>query len=158
MKKTFLILLLVFFGTAVYASIQNYQVPSQIPLGKNLIISGQLDDNSTGTICSFLIYDTNTGLLIKRLTDEKTNEGFFSTDYFVTSEPMLFRENIYTATTICSGDQADANFTLTQRESLDNQVLGEALFARDNFVWIFLGVFLIIGLIILFAVAWRAWK
>lgn len=156
-KKSFcLVLFVLFISTNVFGAIDQYAVPSPVPLGKNLVISGHVDDNSTGTLCSFLIYDTNSGELIKRLSDELTNEGFFSTDYFQTTEPLMFRQNVYTATTNCGGSTASAQFTLDQRENIKNQVLGEALFVKENIVWLFLGLFFLI-LIVIF-IAWMIWR
>lgn len=132
MKKILLTLFLLFFFTNAYATIVNYEVSNPIPLGKNLIISGQLDTNASGVICSFLIQDTN-GNVVKRLTDEYTAQnGFFASDYWAVSEPRVWRETDYTAYTDCDGQTASQTFRVVQREGYKNQIIGESFFIKDN--------------------------
>lgn len=149
MKKILLAVFLLFFLSNASANIVNYSVSNPIPLGKNIIISGQLDTNASGVICSFLIYDQN-GNLVKRLTDEYTAQnGFFASDYWAVSEPRLWRETDYTAYTDCDGQTATQTFRVAQREGYKNQIIGESFYIKDNpDALLFYGIMALGGVII----------
>lgn len=151
MKKIlFLLFVVLFVSTNVSAAINNFQIPTPIPLGKNVIMSGQLDTNASGVLCSFFIQDMNYNV-VKRLSDEYTNQaGFFASDYWATREPVTYRETDYIGSVDCGPSfQTSQVFHVSQREGVENQVIGDVLFVKDNEYLIFVAIGLITLVVII---------
>lgn len=130
MNKTnlFILFSLLFLANFTSAAIVNYQVYTPIPLGKNVVVSGQLDPSQSGVQCDFLIYD-DSNTLVHRLTSEFTSDGgLFGSDYYVTTEPTLYRGQNYSLKTDCGGQTAIAYFSVVQRESIANGLNQEVNF------------------------------
>lgn len=119
MKKTIILFLMItLLFPLANAAIQNYRVPSQIPLNEVLSIDGKISTDQNGVKCSFQIYDTN-GNLIDRLTDEYTaGSGIFSSAYYKVSEPKFLRSFDYNAVTTCNSDRIGSVFTVGQKQVL----------------------------------------
>lgn len=140
-------IILILLSINVWGAITNYQVPTPIPIGKNLVISGQLDTNASGVLCSFLIYDANGGELIKRLSDEYTNSnGFFATDYYKVEEPNLFIDKNYNAKTNCGGSIATQTFAVAQSIPITDQTASYMLWLKNNVLAV---IFVMAGIVIL---------
>ena len=151
MKKIIilLILILVFSNFVLADTISNYNVSSEVPLEKNLTISGTfLDDlnQSTNILCDFYILNSDDEK-IYRLSSERTDlKGNFYANLQIT-ETIFSRGSDYNVLTIC--DQADAisEFTVIQRETIYNPLLYEFKYitAEGNLFPIFLiGGFLLL--------------
>jgi len=163
MKKLFIILVLILISNISFSeqTITNFTTNSPVPLDTKLVATGVYfnSDSNSSVYCKFLTYDLNTGKVIERFSDELNfSDGSFYTDRLMT-EPKYYRdENVvtpdYKITVICGGASADANFSISQRESWDNQFFGELFYLKDNGpMLLFGGMITIIAIILLGALA-----
>ena len=122
-KKVILVLLLalVLFPLA-NAQITNYSVPSSVPLNQTVSATGiSIDDSNvpvSNQLCSFYFLDSS-GNLVDRATDQYTDQtGRFAMFDFQITEPDFQRLQSFTLLTVCGSSEADANFTIDQRQEL----------------------------------------
>ena len=151
-------LLLFLFASQVTAdSIENYLVPTSVPLNTNITIYGDYV-NAGGTIdgilCAFYIFDienTDVNKAVIRLTDQYTfTDGSVYTEFQLT-EPVFRRGIDYNAVTKCGTTEIGQTFQVTQKEDI---VFGitEEMIQKDLRFWIdpenSLTVVLLLGFII----------
>jgi hypothetical protein len=120
-KKIMLGLIFLLLLSFSFASISNYNVPSEVPLNLEVTATGKsLDTNSvanTNQICSFYFLEAETGYLVDRATDQYTDQtGRFAMPKFKLTEPDFIRGQNYTLKTICGENETDANFLVIQRQ------------------------------------------
>lgn len=155
MKKIILLVIFLLFCNFTLAdSIINYDVLSEVPLNNNLTISGKfLDDlnKNTNIYCDFYILN-GVGKKIYRISSKKTDlKGNFYADLKIT-ENYFKRGEIYTVLTICDQAEADANFFVTQKETIFNPLLYEFKWVTESgnvFPIILIGGFLLFFIIII---------
>jgi len=118
MRWFFLALLLLSLGVfASSATIDNYTVPSKIPLNQNLTIYGKYSDVNNSVLCSFLIFDLNDQKqVIVRLTDQYTaSDGKIYSEWKII-EPLFRRGMDYNVLTTCGTVEVGKVFTVLQKE------------------------------------------
>lgn len=146
------IILFILLLTFANAAIDDYLVPSNIPLDEILTIDGQISPVADGVQCSIRVYNDQ-NILVKRLTDEfTTSNGVFSSSYLKVTEPIFKRNQDYNVFTDCAGDGASSIFTVGQRESFDRFVQQEFLFAtsQENTDVYFIMGFIVLAIIFVF--------
>lgn len=120
-KVSVFLILLLLCSSFAFASISNYNVPSEVPLNLEITATGRsLDANSVAYVnqlCSFYFLNAETGYLVDRATDQYTDQtGRFAMPKFKLTEPDFIRGNTYTLKTICGANEMDANFSVIQRQ------------------------------------------
>jgi len=154
MYKSFLLLLfLVLLGGFVFSAdaISNYTADANVPLGLNITATGIFtadDGNSSGVLCSFYLVDAETGVLVKRATDQyTTGTGRFTLVGYPITEPVFKRGEDYNVRTECGTATADLTFLVAQRESISHlgaqefDYLTEPENTDTAFIWIVFGLF-----------------
>lgn len=159
MKKTIFILGLIFCFALVSGTetISDLTLNSPIPLDTKLVATGIYNntDSDNSVFCKFVTYSHDNNKIVERFTDELTfADGSFYSERLMT-EPRYFRdENIltldYKLTVTCGSASADANFSIEQRQSWENQFFGELFFLKDNSGFLVIGgiIFLIVVVVI----------
>ncbi len=133
-KKIFLICLFsALIGIAVSPMVSatetiiDMNTNSPVPLGEILTISGNYEDTdvNVSVFCKFVT--KHEGIIIERLTDERTfqNGDFYSQRKV--EEPLYKRGSFYTIDVQCNNASADTNFTVGQRASIEHLAQQEAL-------------------------------
>lgn len=148
----FMALIALMMAPMAFASITNYRVSNPVPLGSNITVSGQLDSNANNIECIFLVHDIN-GEFIKRLTGEFTENGFFSTDYFVVTEPPFAIDQNYNFTTKCLNDTNVATFTIAKPNPIIGTAANLIIWVKDNFL---AAMIILCGIVSLFGLVYWA--
>jgi len=148
MKKVLLIALIVLFFGSVFATetISSLTTNSPIPIDQTLAVTGKYVRTDVNQIifCKFVTFDANSGKVIDRLTDEEIfTDGTFYAEQKLT-EPPYYRTNDYTLRVYCGNISKDVNFTVAQREGMENFFFGELFYYREH------GFFYVYALIIVF--------
>lgn len=141
-----IVIMLVACTGGVFAdTISNYSVPASVPLGNNVTATGLFEDSNglkSGFLCSFYFFEQNTGVLVKRATDQySTSTGRVTMAGFPINEPLFKRDQNYTLRTECGTTFADANFLVAQRESIAHTASQEFEFITEpentdtGFIW-----------------------
>jgi len=157
MKNLLLILFLIILSSCVFSTqtITDINTNSPISLNNILTITGTYCDTdlNTSIYCKFLIRDSD-GLVVERLSDEKT---FANGDFYAErtlNEPLYKRGQDYNVTVGCSNATSSTVFTVGQRETIGHTAEYETRFAfeRGNLdsILFFGSLFLVI--IIIFSV------
>ena len=157
MKNLLLVLFLIILSSCVFSTqtITDINTNSPISLNNILTITGTYCDTdlNTSIYCKFLIRDSD-GLVVERLTDEKT---FANGDFYAErtlNEPLYKRGQDYNVTVGCSNATSSTVFNVGQRESIGHTAEYETRFAfeRGNLdsILFFGSLFLVI--IIIFSV------
>jgi len=139
-KVIILVLLALLLLPLANASISNYAVPSTIPLNQGITATGQstndLNNAVADELCSFYFLDLS-GNLIDRASDQYTDQtGRFAMPAFVITEPKFQRFQNFTLKTVCGPNEADANFTIGQRQEILPYVpLYQEGFTLDMLYW-----------------------
>lgn len=152
MKKGIVVILAVLMlSTLAFSAttITDVNTNGNVPLGQLLTISGTYTDTTTeaSVFCKFVTMDAGTGLVIERLSDERTfaNGDFYSQRLI--DEPRYKRETDYNVSISCSNASADANFSVVQREDITHTVQQEWSYAFDQNnieTFFFLGVLILV--------------
>ncbi len=155
MKKLLLIFVVLLFATSIFSTktISDVNVNTPVPLGEFLTVRGNYinTDNNRSVFCKFLM--KNEGIVVERLTDERT---FANGDFYAQrklQEPIYKRDNNYTIKITCETTSQDANFIVAQRTSIEHIAQQEALFLfqrgnMDAIMQIGIAVLFFVGFII----------
>ena len=150
MKKLILLLTFIFLGSFVSGAFQSFNVPSPVPLGGNLLVSGQLDNNST-SCCSFATYDAN-GDFIWSLSDEPvSSSGVFSSTYYRIDDPPYAFDKNYTLTVFCGSDENSSIFSIGKPVDVVGKASNLMIWIKDTFLAALLvlaGIFAVVGLML----------
>lgn len=157
-KSVFVLVFLLFFIVSCQAAdtITEYKVDSTVPLGLNVTATGIFaadSGDSNGELCSFYLLDANSGVLIRRPTDQYTTDtGRFTMVGYPINEPLFKRGSNYTMRSECGQATADYNFLVEQRETLEHYGTEEFEYLTNPgnvdtaLVWgMFLFLFAVIG-------------
>lgn len=113
--------MLVILALPTFASIQEYSVPSEMPLNLEITATGisvnDINVPNVNQLCSFYFLSSDSGNLIDRMTDQYTDQtGRFSMPKFKITEPDFIRGKNYTLKTTCGSNEEDATFIVTQKQ------------------------------------------
>lgn len=113
--------MLLMLALPTFASIQEYSVPSEMPLNLEITATGiSVNDTNVPNVnqlCSFYFLDADSGNLVDRMTDQYTDQtGRFSMPKFKITEPDFIRGKNYTLKTTCGSNEKDANFLVLQKQ------------------------------------------
>jgi len=149
-KVIFLIFLLAIsaFAFSYGVTVDNVYLDEQIKIDANLETLG-LDQN---ILCQFLFYDSNTGFLVDRATDEYSldNNHVYSVSYTI-KEPPFFRGDNYTVNVNCDNQSLTSTFKVMNLRGPGNLIFGSIFFLEDNVL------FLIAGLVLLCMALFIGW-
>lgn len=122
MNRRFLLLgfLLIFISFGFADSINNYVVPSNVPLNQRVTATGLLNaDVNSNVLCSFYLLDAETNFLITRATSQYTDStGRFAMPRYIVTEPDFQRGRKFTLKTTCGNAEIDANFFVEQKQEV----------------------------------------
>lgn len=153
-KIIFVLLLLCLLPLFNADTISNYNVKNPVNLGQEVTAFGLFTDDANvngDVICSFYLLDEN-NVLIDRADDQYTDSLGYFMSKFVITEPDFKRDSNYQVRTVCGNASSDANFLVSQRESISHTGSKEFdyITQQENldtiFIWgIFIIIFLVIG-------------
>jgi hypothetical protein len=161
-----LMLILVCLSAFAFADvINNYVVPSSIPLNMSITATGFYDSNASKTniLCAFYFLDSENNLVYRATDQYTTASGRFTMAGTIVREPTFQRGKTYNLHTECGGAYADANFFVGQKEEildvagfklLPDSIVGDLLYWKDKPELI---LFLIFMLLLIFIV-WENFK
>lgn len=162
MKNLLILFVIVSFISLAWGqAVTDFAVPSNIPLGRTLTIDGKVTPANSDILCSFRVYDANTGALVHRLSDEWARAdagGVFASSYLVLNEPPFWRTSDFNVVADCNGLIKSAVFTVEQRTGLSNFFFGEVFYIQENAFITFWALIILFVLIVLGAAVWGAYK
>lgn len=161
MEKKIIFLLLIFaflpFISGDGITINDVFLNEQIKIDANFQSVG-MDNN---TLCKFLFYETNSGLLVDRATDEYSldNNHVYNVDYTIL-EPPFFRDTNYSISVICSNQILTETFMVNNMRSVGFAMQKNIEFALkpQHLDFILISVFLLGGIAILLYILWFFYK
>lgn len=164
-KKLFLICLFstMFFVPFVSATqtISDLNTNSPVPLSNIMTITGTYadTDSNASVFCKFVIRD-EAGLVVERLSDERTfPNGDFYAERTI-NEPLYKRGQDYNVSVDCQNARSTVLFTVDQRESIGHTAEYETRYAfdRGNLDSILFFGIVILGLIGIYGVLFYWYK
>lgn len=120
--KTQMLVLLVLFALNANAQFIDYNATNPYVWDSTFSMFGRFTNTNQdqNILCDFFIYDLN-GILKKRLTSEYvTVQGTFSSNPIVLKDPPFNRGQDYNAVTVCGSHLSSRQFSIVQRQTLEN--------------------------------------
>lgn len=159
-KKAIILLFLISFVS--FAAANSIKI-NDVFLGEQIKIDANYENMGldTNTLCQFMFYETATGNLADRATDEYSidTNHVYSVDYTI-NEPPLFRDQNYTLKVICAGIEKSTTFTVGNRRSFGFGIQKETeyLLKSGNLDIIAILIFIIIIFSVFFLIIWWFYK
>jgi hypothetical protein len=162
MKKVFLLALVVLFFGSVFGTetISSLTTNSPVPIDQTLTITGKYVRTDVNQIiyCKFVTFDANSGKVIDRLTDEEIfTDGTFYAEQKL-AEPPYYRTSVYTVRAYCGNINEDVNFTVAQREGLENFFFGEFFYYQEHGFFYVYALIVLVVVVILLGFLWTPIK